>query len=820
MLGDDDAHPLLQAAIDGDFDKIKELHASGVNLNIRYIQGQTALHFAAEHGHQEIVDYLCGQGIDINAQDSSGRTALYMAAEGEHLGIISILHGYNAELEAGDSYNRTALHMAISGNKELSIKCLLELGAKPSAKDKSGETALHYAVNTEDLNLIEVIYNSDQTLLNIPDEYGTTPLHLAVEGDADEVIDFLCALGADMYTKNSNGDSPLHGAAGSGCYDAVCSLLANGFDVNYKNKDGQTALFFAAESAEYRIFQLLYRHKGVELDTRDKHENTVLHIVARRVHLSVIEEIARDCLDISKYDDETKLYAKIIKLLIKEKSGLKLDDEDSHGRTAYHLAGEYSREQQDLEKLESSIEKTEWRKLGSLILQCDNPALFLTWIKDGDFNREGLIEFLLRKIVANKQTIDAILHLSLAIAAWKKLSFDSLQASPELIQSLPDKFEFTELLREYLEYEIIIDEPDEKRQVIDKIIKELEEHISDWIQKKKKLLEVKFDKDHSKPQVVTDKEAELQAKQKLKAMSVFSSEVRYTQIAEEDCTLGIEEFNKLPSSGFINPYRLRTAQGGINKAFSDGTSLDTMRQSLIADPGYTKYVQPIEIGVYNGRVFSFDTRRLVVHQQAREKNADVMIKYKKIDGDYLEQRIKEIFSPRPWNGFVTAIRHGGKGSASVAYINPAVRMQLEQAVEKNFKPYPSTRLDLFDDPNGFPQEKLHAKRIYTALIKDRANGLKYAATILKDAKQELDKNGEYAFYQYLINRQRSIEDSTELTEASSIDVASVVNAEVDHFEFVHRRLVLTKYCSIRKEYKVFSGYEAEDLIIQGKRLDL
>jgi hypothetical protein len=43
------------------------------------VPNQTALHGAAEHGFDKIIEFLAAHGADLNAKDASGRTALEVA---------------------------------------------------------------------------------------------------------------------------------------------------------------------------------------------------------------------------------------------------------------------------------------------------------------------------------------------------------------------------------------------------------------------------------------------------------------------------------------------------------------------------------------------------------------------------------------------------------------------------------------------------------------------------------------------------------------------------------------------------------------------
>jgi len=46
------------------------------DVNVKDNSGMTALMWAADWGHSEIVKLLLDEGADVNAKDNSGRTAL------------------------------------------------------------------------------------------------------------------------------------------------------------------------------------------------------------------------------------------------------------------------------------------------------------------------------------------------------------------------------------------------------------------------------------------------------------------------------------------------------------------------------------------------------------------------------------------------------------------------------------------------------------------------------------------------------------------------------------------------------------------------
>lgn len=84
--------PLMEAASNGDFKKVKALIAAGANVNARNKLGCTVLMYAtgaftfqvysAGNGHVNVIKALIAAGADVNAKDNDdGETALMGAAK-------------------------------------------------------------------------------------------------------------------------------------------------------------------------------------------------------------------------------------------------------------------------------------------------------------------------------------------------------------------------------------------------------------------------------------------------------------------------------------------------------------------------------------------------------------------------------------------------------------------------------------------------------------------------------------------------------------------------------------------------------------------
>jgi len=100
--------------------------------------------------------------------------------------------------------------------------------------------------------------------LNLPDDAGLTPLHLAALHCHTNVVALLLAKGAKVNPKGKDDATPLHLAAQEGCTDAVTMLLAKGANVNARDDQGRTPLKRAELWHRDAIAELLRQHGATE----------------------------------------------------------------------------------------------------------------------------------------------------------------------------------------------------------------------------------------------------------------------------------------------------------------------------------------------------------------------------------------------------------------------------------------------------------------------------------------------------------------------------------------------------------------------------
>jgi len=138
----------MEAALNGNSDKVKEFVAGGLVVDTTDENGSTAMMLPAYNNHTRIVKYLLGKGADANHRDINNRTALMYASSGPANETVKLLLEAGAEINAtGNIEGFTAIMFAAAEGQTEVFKTLMDAGADISIKDKDGETARDFAGN-------------------------------------------------------------------------------------------------------------------------------------------------------------------------------------------------------------------------------------------------------------------------------------------------------------------------------------------------------------------------------------------------------------------------------------------------------------------------------------------------------------------------------------------------------------------------------------------------------------------------------------------------------------------------------------------------
>ena len=118
------------------------IQASGINVNFLNQANESALMYAALHGHLAAAKLLISKDADVN---KTGWTPLHYAATNGHVEIMQLLLDNHAFVDAGSPNGSTPLMMAAQYGSPQAVKILLDEGAEPLQKNEQGLTALDFA---------------------------------------------------------------------------------------------------------------------------------------------------------------------------------------------------------------------------------------------------------------------------------------------------------------------------------------------------------------------------------------------------------------------------------------------------------------------------------------------------------------------------------------------------------------------------------------------------------------------------------------------------------------------------------------------------
>ncbi|XP_015271103.1 PREDICTED: myotrophin [Gekko japonicus] len=81
----------MWALKNGDLDEVKDYVAKGEDVNRTLEGGRKPLHYAADCGQLEILEFLLLKGADVNAPDKHSITPLLSAVYEDHMACVKLL---------------------------------------------------------------------------------------------------------------------------------------------------------------------------------------------------------------------------------------------------------------------------------------------------------------------------------------------------------------------------------------------------------------------------------------------------------------------------------------------------------------------------------------------------------------------------------------------------------------------------------------------------------------------------------------------------------------------------------------------------------
>lgn len=273
--------PLHVAAARKQLGAAEFLVSKGANVNAPYgIDKDTPLHFAADAGHEAIVQLLLTNGAILD-QPFDG--PLFRAIPEGHESIVRLLLAHGADVNNRDSlFGATPLISACAFGRTNVVKVLLDNKADINAQTKGGLSPLMQASRNGHFSIVQLLLERKANV-NLETKKGETALDWALNNDAGEaypeIADLLRQHGA---TKGTPKQISIHEAVKSGDLAKVGALLSEHPEqVNATLADGSASLpiHIAAENDDTKMLALLLQY-GAKLEATNKSGFTALHSAA------------------------------------------------------------------------------------------------------------------------------------------------------------------------------------------------------------------------------------------------------------------------------------------------------------------------------------------------------------------------------------------------------------------------------------------------------------------------------------------------------------------------------------------------------------
>lgn len=348
---------LHEAAEKGHLDIVQYLIENGADIHIINSKGEKPIHIAAQYGNKDILECLILKDTNIDEVNNiNGWTALHYAIQNLHLDIVQylVINGANVKVMAKDGINplgravkyrperkrfcpavdhelgetrqrdmllnenildlllnidgiiddssegnllllKYAVHNSTNQGVSYIVKKLVEAGAKCDAQDSDGYTALHYAVEENNLKALQIMLTTKPNLDKQCNK-GCTLLHLACKRYNPDVIILLLKAGAKPDIKDNDGRTVLYyyllRYINGYIRDYAISEILQRVDdyINIDDRGRQTAAHIIVGGIlDLKCCEMILK-KQKDLNVEDANGNTPVNILIGKWCLSVLHD--------------------------------------------------------------------------------------------------------------------------------------------------------------------------------------------------------------------------------------------------------------------------------------------------------------------------------------------------------------------------------------------------------------------------------------------------------------------------------------------------------------------------------------------------
>ncbi|CAM6116455.1 unnamed protein product [Calypogeia fissa] len=291
----------------------------GALLDSRNGEGQTPLHVAAMRGYSELVDVMLEYPeADVEVLDKDGDTPIVFAVASGTPECLKALIKRGADVNARlkDGLGPAVAHVCAFHGQPDCMRELLTAGANPNSVDDEGETVLHRAITKRHTECaIVLLENGGCDSMGVLNPKDLTPLHLCtatanvavvrkwIEIASKEQIEAAIEVPSSVGTALCMA-AALKKAHEEEARELVKILLSAGANPTAMDvQRGQTALHAAAIANDVEMVKIILE-AGVDVDVRDIHTTTPLHVALARGSKACVGLLLERGANCNLQDDE------------------------------------------------------------------------------------------------------------------------------------------------------------------------------------------------------------------------------------------------------------------------------------------------------------------------------------------------------------------------------------------------------------------------------------------------------------------------------------------------------------------------------------
>lgn len=365
---------LMFTARSGMQDLVATFCRGGADVNRRdSMTGKTALHVAAEYGHEAIVAQLLETGCDPDIADNSNLTPVLCATAKSHWAIVGLLlDTAKVDVNRRTPDNATIL-TTVCGNgswkAESIMRRLLDsnpagvnvkgmhnrtplmcaaAAVRPVALTRAASTPgalrqAHAALRHAHAALRQAALRQAATIAEATKPGAMIVAAIEARATRPAVVKMIMEAGADVHLADEDDNTVLHIVAGldvsfeSEVIDMMKLLHQGGMNIDIRGRNGATALMVATEAGDMGLQRLsLLLEMGANVLLKDSKGHTALAYAAGAGHRRLVTTLLRACT-VDKHDLAIIIAAgrghvQILQLLIS--AGVDVDTAAGNGTTA------------------------------------------------------------------------------------------------------------------------------------------------------------------------------------------------------------------------------------------------------------------------------------------------------------------------------------------------------------------------------------------------------------------------------------------------------------------------------------------------------